>query len=315
MTCRCKAQFCYICSARWRTCQCTDAQLNEIQTRAETHRTQQAAQTAREMRERARREAEAEEERIAIQMVAEFVAAEAERERVAEEARRAREEEERRIREEEQRRRVEEHVAATNVRFRVLTRELNNLHDVQKVWMAERYEFETERLRQALRDELEVLAIRHPTEISALTASSIVLVHAAEQKYVDEYLLRLAEEKRIEESYMVDLRAFYNQDPEAEFKIRDARDELRTTQSREYKFWDDWRRKQLTALKEGEGRKLEALRIKQDKEKSAIEGRAKIDEVEWKRRVQAGGKWVEVIVSERVSMLESMEREEYASEP
>jgi hypothetical protein len=38
MTCRCRAEFCYICGLRWRTCACTDAQLANVQQEATARR-------------------------------------------------------------------------------------------------------------------------------------------------------------------------------------------------------------------------------------------------------------------------------------
>jgi hypothetical protein len=312
MTCRCKAQFCYICSAKWRTCACTDTQLEAIQRRAENHRNE----TARQARERERREAAEEAERreleAALQAVAEFEAAEAERERVAAETRRVREEEERRIQEEERQRRVVERLAAINARFAQLTTELGALHDTQRVLIAERYEFETSRLQRTLQDALDVFAVRHPAEIEALTASSKALILAAEQKFIEEYRARLAEEKRIEENYLSELQAFWTGKPDGEFKIRDSRDELRRDQDEAYRTWDKYRKAQLAKLREGEERKMESLRVKHRAEVREVEGRARIEDVEWNRTIFAEGKWVEVVLGERGGMLDEEERAEYA---
>jgi hypothetical protein len=314
MTCRCKAQFCYICGLRWRTCACTDAQLGEIRTRAENHRNQVAAETARQARERLAREAAEEEERIVLQLVADFVAAEAERERVAAEERRVREEAERAAREEERRRAEEQRLAMVSAKFRLLGSEMEALHNIQRVLLSERYEFETARLQRSLQDELDVLSVRHPPEIAAQNASSQAAIAAAEQAFMQEYQSRLAEEQRIEENYVIDLRAFWNGKPDAEFKVRDARDELRRDQDREYKFWDNYRRTQLHAVREGEERKMESLRVKHRAEVKAAEGRARIDEVEWKKGSVAEGRWFEAVIAERVDMLRAEETNQYAAE-
>ena len=291
MTCRCKAQFCYICGLKWRTCACTDTQLATLQQQAETRRQDQTARTARAA-------AAAEEERIVLQMVADFERAEAERMAAEAEAQRRREEEERR-------RREEERIAAVNLRFHQLTTELESLHDVQRVLIAERYEFEVEVLKKNRQDALDTLALRHPSELQFLGAESQKRIEDSEHKFDKEYQVRLAEERRIEDDYVDQLRAFWKGKAEAEYKVREARDELRRDQDKEYKFWDSYRRKQLQAIVEGENRKMEALRVKQESEIKAVEGRAKIDEVEWRRKRWAEGKWMEVVASERVTMLQA----------
>jgi hypothetical protein len=245
-------------------------------------------------------------------MVADFIraeeerlAAEAERERQEAEARRIKEEEERR-------RREEERIAAVNLRFHNLTTELHALHDIQRVTMAERYEFEIECMKKDRQNRIDTLAIRHPDEMKFLSTESEKKIIDSEQKFEREYQQRYAEERRIEDDYVAQLREYWNGKPEAEYRIRDARDELRRDQDKEYRFWDSYRRQQLQAIAEGEKRKMEALMVKQASEIKAIDGRAKIDEVEWKRKRWAEGQWVEEVTRERVGMLQTMEQEEYA---
>jgi hypothetical protein len=57
---------------------------------------------------------------------------------------------------------------------------------------------------------------------------------------------------------------------------------------------------------------MEALVVKQASEIKSIDGRSKIDEVEWKRKIWAESQWVEEVARERIGMLQTMEQEEYA---
>lgn len=305
MTCRCKAEFCYICGLRWRTCACTDSQLAHVQQEATARRQAQAALTARQ------REA-AEEERLLVQIVADFERREAEQAAAEAEAQRRRDEAERAAREEERRRREEERIADVNLRFRGLNALLDALHDVQRVYMAERYEFEVNLLKKERQDALDTFSVRHPEEIQRLTAVSEKMVSDAQQKFEDEYKLRFAEERRIEDEYIEQLRAYWQGKPDAEYKVREGRNELRADQDREYRFWDSYRRRQLEAISEGEKRKMEALVMKHKAEMKTVEGRSKIDEVERKRKKWAESKWVEEVVRERVAILQEMEQAEYA---
>lgn len=313
MTCRCKAQFCYICGERWKTCSCTDEQLLTIQAQVASRREEAAAQNQRTAAENARRAAEEEELRQILEEIAEFERAEEERLAAELEAARVREEAEQRVRAEERRRMEEERLTAVNRRFRQLGVELEILTDVQRVLMAERYEFEVEVLKKEKQDALDTLAIKHPAEINNLTKESQRKIAESEAKFEQEYQARLEEERRIEDDYVAQLRAFYNGKPEAEYHVREARDELRENQVKEYRFWDAYRRKQLAAEREGESRKVEALNVKQESERRAAEGRASIDKVEWQRKVWAEGQWVDAVTAERAAMLMEMEQAEYAS--
>jgi len=305
MTCRCKAEFCYICGLRWRTCACTDAQLAHVQQEATARRQAQVALTARQ------REA-AEEERLLVQMVADFERREAERAAVEAEAQRRRDEAERIAREEERRRREEERIADVNLRFRGLNALLEALHDVQRVHMAERYEFEVNVLKKERQDALDTFSVRHPDEIQQLTAESQKRISELEHKFEQEDEVRLAEERRIEDAYIDQLRAYWQGKPDCAYKVREGRDELRADQNKEYRFWDSHRRRQLQAIFEGEKEKMEALEVKHKAEIKTVEGRSKIDEVEWKRKKWAESKWVEEVVRERIAILQEMEQAEYA---
>lgn len=312
MTCRCKAEFCYICSARWRTCSCTDAQLITAQQAADARRQARTNQERATAAELARREAAAEEERIILQMVADFEREEAEREAAAIEAQRVRDEQARLQREERIRLEEERRIAAVGARFRQLAIELEGLNEIQHVLMAERYEFESEVQRKEVRDALDALVIRHSSETEKLSSASRKAIHDAEYAYEQEYQARLAEQQRIEGQYVDELRQFWTGKPDGEQKVWDAREELRLDQDKQYKLWDAYRRKQIFALQEGEKRKMETLLVHHANEIKVVEGRAKIDVVEWKRKVWAEGRWVEAVTRERTSMLAEMEMIEYA---
>lgn len=325
MTCRCKAQFCYICTLKWRTCACTDAQLAEIQDRAQAQRTivvaetarqgrERAAVEAREARERRAREEAAEEERINVQLVAEFEAAEAERERVALEALMAQEEIDRLAREEARRLAEERHLAVVSARFKLLGSEMEALHNIQRVLLSERHEFERNRLAQNLEDDLAVLAVRYPSELAALKASSPAVVEAATKAFAEEYESRRAKELQIEEQYVAEVRIYWDAKgvSDTDFRVMEARDELRRNQDQDYDYWDKFRRAQIQELKEREERKARDLEVKHRAEMREVEGRARIDEVVWRKLVEAEGRWIEEVMRERTEMLGNEERRLYA---
>ena len=306
MTCRCKAQFCYICGLKWPTCACTDGQLNDVLQQAEARRVDQNVRAARQRREE-------EEERAAIRAVEEFMRADEERmaRELAEIQRR--EEVKRRRQEDVRRQRERARIAAVEKRFRGLRRELEALRDVQRSLMAERYEFETFALKKERQDTLDALTIQHPTEIQHLANQSVSRIAAIEAKLLTEYTERVAEEQRIEDQYVDELRTFWKGKPDGEYKVREARDELRMEQNKEYGFWVAYRRREIEAVREGEGRKMQALRVKQSADVKAVDGRARVDVLEWKRKKWAEERWVVEVTRERILML--LERQGPESAP
>jgi len=207
MTCRCKAQFCYICGRRWLTCDCTEpSELVAIEEVAETGQLEYAIN--------AEAETEADEENLALQMVTDFERQEAEREetdvegeqRTAEEERRREEE---RGREEEEQRRQEERITAVSLRFHQLTAELSSSHDAQRAIISERYESETRLLTKDLEGALTSLSMRHLSAIQRLSAESQGRIADAERRFAQEYQSRLAEERRIEEEYVRQLHGYW----------------------------------------------------------------------------------------------------------
>ncbi|TAQ86100.1 hypothetical protein B7494_g5576 [Chlorociboria aeruginascens] len=278
-----------------------NAQLATIQQHVVTRRRNE---NAREARARA----DAEEERIILQMVADFEQEEAER--------LAREAEVQRRREVEERRRLEdERIAAVNLRFHHLTTELDTLHDVQRVLIAERYEFETEVLKKNRQDALDTLAVRHASEMQILGTESQKKISDSEYEVKAEYQVRLAEERRIEDQYVDDLRAYWAGKPEGEAKIKQARDELRRDRDKEYQLWNTYRRNQLAALVDSEKRKMEALKQRHGQEIVDAETAARDFQKQWRVRVWAEKRWVEEVLLERREMLQALELEDIPTIP
>lgn len=249
---------------------------------------------------------------LAIQMVAEFEREEEARAIAAAEAQARRDEAERVAREEEERRLEAARIESINRRFRELTAELEGLHDIQKVFISQRYEVETLRMKNQQQDTLARFFQRHPQEIQDLEMETAKRLSEAEYKFEEQYKARLAEEHRIEDKYAVDLQAFWEGKPEGDYMIREARDELRDTHRKEYKLWDAHRREQIAAIGEVGKRKMEALVIKQRAEINEAQGRSRIDEVEFKAKIAAEERWVSEVGWQRIAGLQAAEQADYA---
>jgi len=305
MTCRCKAQFCYICGLRWRTCACTEEDLVRVQHQADLRRHDHRFREARRDAAAVVAAEAAEDERRIIAEVEEFIRREAEREERTAEAKRRRVAEARRLREETR-------IAAVSLRYREFNNELELLHDLQKVPIAERHEFEQDSLKRDLQNALNVLSFRHPSEIETQEAASASKITAEKDQFSAEYQARLASERQIEDSYVADMFSFWAGKPEGEDKVRNARETLRKRQREYYILWESYRKQKIQATIEVENRKIEALRVRQLSEIKAAEGRARLEQVEWERKRWAEMRWVGEVVRERVVMLQELEQDEYA---
>ena len=297
ITCRCKAQFCYICTKKWKTCACTDADLTTIQHRALNMRQETAQRTAREL-------AEAEEIRIAIQLVEEFERAETTRLALEAEA-------ERRQQEKARQRREEERVISAGRLYSQLNVELESLHDLQKVRIVERHDQEAEDLFRFRQESLETLRFHHTNEVQTLEMQSEMELSAMEAKFNNEYQRRLARERLVDDEYVDQLFAYWTGKQDAEYHILKAREELRIEQDNQYKIWNAHRRGELQLLVDEAHRRMRDLKVEQAEQVRVVEGRVHNGEAEWNRKKRTDHQWVEEVVRERVAMLQEKEQEEY----
>jgi hypothetical protein len=302
MTCRCKAQFCYICGLRWRTCLCTEEDLARVQQQVDLRRADRRSGEARQHREA--RFAE-EEKRVILAEVEAFIRQEAEQQaRIAEQQRVAAEA--------ARRQREATRISSINLRYRAFRNELEDLHNVQKIPIAERHEFSGEVLKRDRQNALNVLSLRHPAEIEVLREESSTKLIAATTQFSTEYESRLAAERRIEETYILEMTSFWASKPEGEDKVRNARETLRKNQTSHYIFWESHQKEKFQIIQMAEAKKKETLAARHRKEVKAVDEKAGKDELAWERRCWAEKKWVEAIVRERVAMLHELEQHEYA---
>ncbi|RYP47580.1 hypothetical protein DL768_006366 [Monosporascus sp. mg162] len=299
MTCRCGAQFCYVCGAMWRTCACTMEQLADIK--------QEAA-----ARRQARQDREAQEEaelREALRLIAEFEREEALKAelqaRLAEE-RRQRELEERIRREEARRAAVEARRAAIEAKFRDLRAALADLHGAQRGAVRRDHEAEEADLSACGAAKLDELRRRQETERAELGEATAARLRERERALAREYAARVAEERRIEEQYAAQLKAYWAQRGGGEAAARAALTSLQRSMDRGFAAWKKWMDSELESYR-WEAREEQAIReeLMDDAERRAAEG-AEADREAFTRRRRAELRWVEVVVAERESLLNEM---------
>jgi len=311
MTCRCKAQFCYLCGLKWRTCDCRDDQIEHVHAHAAARRlerqnrlTAEQAATAQEAERAARaaaREADlaAENQEILAEVEA-FIRQESEKEARAAEVEWVRQE--------------EEHIARVHQRFQTLNKELEILHDVQRILMSERYEQEAKLFERELLAALKALSVRHSTEDKFLERETRQKITAAEACFESEYQIRRAQEKRAEDGYVAQLEAFWAGKEDAEYQIRSAREKLRSERVKESRLWEGNARARIRALRDMESKKMMELLAKQRLDRIAAEAAARADVGQWRCRREAEMRWVDEVFPVRSAMLASLEVEEYAGQ-
>ncbi|KAF7857971.1 hypothetical protein EAF04_009328 [Stromatinia cepivora] len=308
MKCRCKAEWCYVCLAKWRTCQCTDTQHFEIVFGLEQRLRHAARQTqvptipTRQEAERIRREAE--HARIAVQMVEDF-----ERRQAEELGREA----ERRLQEEEniRRRRKETRLAEIALTFGQIREELQVLHSSQKLRLAIRSQKEY-RILQERELELNKLELRHSRNINQLETEYQNEKSKQEMRFLNEYNERGREEVRVEKENSEKIEAFWKDKPDAVYKIRAAEDSHQANCIAIFRKWDFDRKNALQDLAEKFESKKSLLSKTQVSDMAEFTWRVRSEWRDWARHKVAEVKWFEDVITERESMLQTLENQQYA---
>ncbi|KAH9909290.1 hypothetical protein F4778DRAFT_793316 [Xylariomycetidae sp. FL2044] len=325
MTCRCGAEFCYVCGARWRTCACTMDMLAAAKGAAAGRR------RAREQRE-AREEAEA---REALRLVREFEREEARRaELKRQQAAEARRHTElvRRVEQETRRR------AGVAAKFRDLREQLERVHERQRSLLAREHERRDAERRAQADAALARLRREHATARGELRARAVARVGARERAAEMDYAARLEDQRRIEERYRTQLQTYWagrrgrgggwkrgngdngddggDGDGAAEMMmttrvvVSAALAELREKMEAGSAAWRAHAEAGLARyrLRVDEEREIRE-ELLDDAERMLVEG-LRGTAAAWARRRGAEGRWVGVVVDERARVLGEMETAE-----
>ncbi|KAI1470173.1 uncharacterized protein F4812DRAFT_457565 [Daldinia caldariorum] len=300
MTCRCGAEFCYVCSARWRTCACTMEQLAAVKESAEARR------LARQEKE-AQEEAELQE---ALWLIAEFEREEElkaellrqEQERLTEE-RRAKLLEERIRREGERRRAIE-------VKYLELREVFVKIHKLQHIAVQRNHSTEEARLESQDVTAWEGLQEKHKAKRENLSTVTRAKLTKREMILEREYVARVAEERRIEEQYHVQLKKYWSHKGDGDAKVEAAMKELKRKMDARFAQWEKWRDNEL----ENYSWKVEEEQVIGEELMHEAARRLVEDMLEAQTafllRKTAELRWVDVLIEERSRMVNDMEVEE-----
>ncbi|KAI1428167.1 hypothetical protein F5Y12DRAFT_78419 [Xylaria sp. FL1777] len=296
MTCRCGAEFCYVCGARWKTCECTMRDLAVFKREAEARRQERLDREAQE-------EAELQE---ALRLVREF-------EREEEQNAQAQRERERRLAEERWRRRYKELEAERReaaARFEELREVVAELHESQRV-AVQLHQDKRERqlhikgdaVRRRMREQHELERETHRAKVEERIARR-------EDKFKTEYRARAVEERQIEEQYAAKLRQFWDGREGGENEIDAAMTDLKRQMNGWFQAWKQWRDGDLAAYRHSLREEQAIHRELMDEKERRLESRTREVGLGVAKRKTAELRWLREVFEERGRLLDELETSE-----
>lgn len=300
MTCRCGAQFCYVCGRAWKSCACTMQQLQDIKL---------AAQSRRREREQRERE-ESEELRRALAQIEAFEREEAVKAEIQRQ-------EQIRLEEERQQRELEERVRREIIRrreaemkFQLLRPLLDLIHSTQDATLAAAHEQAARDLAEEAQQATEALETRTATDMSDLDAYIQTQLAEKEYGFSKDLAARSAAEKDMVDAYQRQLEDFWRNKAGGREEVDKAMQPLRKKMEQGYLAWQAWKSAELERL----GERLEERRAM--REELAYSARQRLRdkhealELELVRRAVSEKQWLHVVVLERERMLSQAEGDE-----
>lgn len=289
MTCRCGAEFCYVCGKVWWTCGCTERQLDRVKRRAKENAAKRRAQEERERRE-------AQELRQALEAIAKIEAEAAEKQekvRVAKEACR------------------KNQVQHTYAGYKTLIEELN---EFQRSLLDGDHQRDQDHLTLKTLEAMDGLRVKHEAKLRLLEQSSKAKIGEKTRELDQEWLDHIAEEHRVETTWEMQLAHWAEQggnDGSREERL------LCDQKSRQEKERD--------AYLKGRSYTLERLRYVFDEEagieqelmdakQARIRESFKVQERELRVKIQSQLRWFELVSIERSRLLEEFMAVELADE-
>lgn len=307
MTCRCGGQFCYVCGLRWRTCQCTIVDLDNVKEQANERREQ------RRRREELQ-DADAEELRNILAQIEEF-----EREEARQAEIRAEEELQAALQAAQERREQEllERVRAESARvrdivikFRQLRESLDSLHDLQLVVLetAQGEAFASQIADgQLLTAQLNE---KHKLKREDLALDYKAKVSAREHAFAKEYRQRVVMEAKVEADFREQLLEFWGDEECAEAEIETSMLQLQQRMDRRFRSWKGTWDETIRQVKENLGDELTVQEELMWSAEQLLKARLEDEQRKLSEEEIAGKKWMDYVVLEREKMISDLELEE-----
>jgi hypothetical protein len=292
---------------RWRTCQCTIVDLDNVKAQAEERREQ------RRRREELQ-DADAEELRNILAQIEEF-----EREEARQAELRAEEElqaalqaaQERRERELLERVRAESaRVRDITIKFRQLRESLDSLHELQSVLLetAQGEAFASQITDgQLLTAQLNE---KHKLKREELALNYKAKVSAREHAFAKEYRQRVSMEAKVESDFREQLLLFWGDEKCAEAEIETAMLQLQQRMDRRFRSWKGTWDETIRQLKESLGDELTVQEELMWSAEQLLKSRLEAGQRELSEKEIADKRWMDYVVLEREKMISDLELEE-----
>ncbi|KAH8177654.1 IBR domain, a half RING-finger domain-containing protein [Sarocladium implicatum] len=307
MTCRCGAEFCYVCGLQWRTCQCNMQDLDDVKNRAQERR------EARRLREEVA-DADAAELRSILRQIEEFEREEA---RKAEELAEQQRQEKRMRRERELLERAKAESARIRdigLKFSQLREDLDGLHDLQLVLVEMDREEATASLIREGEEATALLMERHEAKRAELVTNIAAKWAAREHALAKDRKSRIAVEVKIESQFREQLCDFWQGNENAATEIEVAMLQLQRRLDRKFRAWQKWK---MDTMQELHDSLEEELTVQEELMWSAeqrLRTQHKTDLDDMQKRGLADKQWIEAVMLEREKMVNELEAEEMESD-
>jgi hypothetical protein len=205
----------------------------------------------------------------------------------------------------------EERILGISKRYFDLRNDLEFLHSIQKVAMAERYEEERKELRQ--QDKMrKAMLDRHAMELQLAEVEADAKISDSQFRFGLDYHTRSSKERETEDKYVAELKAYWESRPGGAEKVIEGRDALRRVHEESYRRWDESQRAKHQKVVDVAKEEVARLRSRHEVERAVAVGKLDVREGEVKASKKADAEWVERVMAVRVQMLETMEMEDYA---
>lgn len=323
ITCKCGAEFCYVCNARWRTCSCTesdkDRRLQELRTLRQQREQQDREEQQRQEEEDATARAEAAEFAEVLRQIEAFeqeeAARRAEEERIArleEELALARLEEERLL--EEIARRDAEEEAERQLQQILLdsskeecdnmSRSLQEIVDFQKQSLTSTHGMAEQTLMQDQHQQTAAVIAENATLLSWLKENVAKRQRRIRQRHSEDWQKLTQQTEEMEDEMFMQMTMYLRDKPNREQREKKMRD---TFTKQQVEKQEELTARHATELKQFERTseyEFAGLRLASDTKKTALKDEFEVAYVQLGKRIGCERKWLEIISARRTAMLQ-----------
>ncbi len=314
ITCKCKAEFCYTCGSRWRTCQCTEVDEVRRAAQLQERRSAMDAEARREEQEIARAIAEvealelreAEDRRLAEQR------REEERRREEEELRRL---EELRLQELEKRRKEEEEAERNRIeaikfsiegRGTFLVTILKELVQIQQLALISRHESSEQEARTTLEEQQNMNRAEYEFFKQKMLANMKKRSKSLKDKHDTEVKIMTARHQNNEDSMFLDIQLFYKGRPNREARERTMFESLARSHKEELAALTERHQYESYILKRNAAIEGKGLQHGYSSKEQSAKSKLESQKATLERKIAFERKWFEVVTNRRFELLQEL---------